>query len=213
LDLSWRNLPPADIRGGITSPARTVLDCAATLAFDEALAIADSALRSGRVSAAAVRARAAHWPGRGHRRVQRVADAADPRSSGPIESVLRAICLDIPGLTVTPQLRVERDGRFVAVVDLADERLRIVIEAEGFEFHGDRAAFDRDCQRYDDLVAAGWVVLRFTWEQIMRQEGWVREILVATVSQQRVCRAGGGSATTGGIPMVTSPLVAHARTA
>ncbi|MGB4809631.1 MAG: DUF559 domain-containing protein, partial [Candidatus Phosphoribacter baldrii] len=109
---------------------------------------------------------------------------ADGRSSGPIESVLRAICLQIPGLSVTPQARIERDGRFLATVDLADERLRIVIEAEGFEFHGDREGFDRDCHRYDELVADGWVVLRFTWEHVMRRDRWVARILAATVAHR-----------------------------
>ena len=114
----------------------------------------------------------------------RVAEHADPRASGPIESVLRAICLEVPGLTVTPQVRLERSGRFMAIVDLADERLRLVIEAEGFEFHGDRGGFDRDCHRYDELVADGWVVLRFTWEHIMRRDRWVTEILTATVAHR-----------------------------
>ncbi len=131
LEVSYRALPPGDIQGWVTTPLRTVLDCAATLPFDEALCIADSALRAGVVTPRHLRERAMTWPARGRQRVLRVATHADARSSGPIESVLRAICLQVPGLTVTPQLRIERAGRFLAVVDLADERLRIVIEAEG----------------------------------------------------------------------------------
>lgn len=163
-------------------PAR--LDCAATLPFEEALTIADSALRSRLVTPAQLAARARDWPARGRQRVARVARHADGRSSEPIESVLRAICLQIPGLSVTPQVRIERNGKFLAIVDLADERLRIVIEAEGFEFHGDREGFDRDCHRYDELVAQGGVVLRFTWEQVMRRDRWVAQILATTVAHR-----------------------------
>ena len=33
----------------------------------------------------------------------------------------------------------------------------MVIEAESFEFHGSRKAFDRDCRRYNSLVIRGWL--------------------------------------------------------
>ncbi len=184
LDLSYRALPAADISGWVTTPLRTVLDCAAALPFDEALCIADSALRARLVAPARLAAAAAAWPARGRQRVLRVATHADARSSGPIESVLRAICLDVPGLHVVPQLRVERDGRFLGIVDLADPGLRIAIEAEGFEFHGERDAFDRDCRRYDELAVDGWLVLRFTWEHIMRRDRWVRRVLTDAVAQR-----------------------------
>jgi very-short-patch-repair endonuclease len=45
------DVAPADDHGGVTSPLRTVLDCAAILPFADALAIADSALRNGLVDA------------------------------------------------------------------------------------------------------------------------------------------------------------------
>lgn len=117
--------------------------------------------------------------------MQRVARHADGRSSGPIESLLRASCVDVPGLSVVPQVTIRRAGRRIGVVDLADEGLRIAIEAEGFEFHGSSHAFAADCWRYDELVAAGWLVLRFTWEQVTRRQDWVREVLAAVVAARR----------------------------
>ena len=44
-----------------------------------------------------------------------------------------------------------------------------MLEADSFEFHGERAALSRDCERYDELVARDWLVLRFTWEQVMHR--------------------------------------------
>jgi hypothetical protein len=38
-----------EIVAGVTGPLRTVVDCARVLPFDSALAVADSALRSGNV--------------------------------------------------------------------------------------------------------------------------------------------------------------------
>ncbi len=181
--VQWRSLPASDVVDGwVTSPLRTVVDCAAVLPFDEALAIADSALRSRLVTRAQLLAAAAQGPGRGRARVLRVARLADPRAANAFESVLRAIVLDIPGITVVPQVRIEDGGRFLGRVDLADRRLGIVLEAEGFEFHGESEMLDRDCARYDELVVRDWLVLRFSWLQVMRRPGWVREMVSAGVA-------------------------------
>ena len=101
---------------------------------------------------------------------RRVVRAADARSSNPFESVLRAICLEFPELEMTPQKSIAAEGVW-AVVDLGDVRLRLVIEAEGFEFHGTRKGLVRDCRRYTELTALGWAVLRFTWEDVMLASG------------------------------------------
>ncbi|GAA5020130.1 hypothetical protein GCM10023258_08530 [Terrabacter aeriphilus] len=64
---------------------------------------------------------------------------ADPRAANPFESVLRAQCLRVAELHVTPQHVVAGED-FHARVDLADPELGTVVEAEGFENHGTRAA-------------------------------------------------------------------------
>jgi len=51
-----------EVRGPVTSTVGTVLDCASTLPFVEALAVADSALRTDPDLAASLRA-APRWPG------------------------------------------------------------------------------------------------------------------------------------------------------
>ncbi len=50
----FNDVDPADDHGGVTSPRRTVLDCATLLPFADALAIADSALRRDLVTADAL---------------------------------------------------------------------------------------------------------------------------------------------------------------
>jgi very-short-patch-repair endonuclease len=187
IHVSWRRLDPRDVVDGwVTGPVRTVLDCAAALPFDEALAVADSALRSGDVNVDDLRRAADAHPPRGRARVQRVANNAFAASANPFESVLRAICLDVPGLRVAPQVEIADDD-FYARVDLADVRLRIVVEADSYRFHGGRERLRHDCWRYDELVARGWIVLRFAWEQVMFAPEWVRDILTQAVrrAQQR----------------------------
>lgn len=112
---------------------------------------------------------------------------ADSASANPLESVLRAICLDVPGLQVEPQVEVELSHR--AIVDLADQPLGIVIEAEGFETHGTRDGFDKDCRRYTEMVCAGHIVLRFTYTQVMRDPDWVRARVIEAITLSRA-RAG-----------------------
>lgn len=41
----------------------------------------------------------------------------------------------------------------------------LIVEADGFEFHRDRAAFDRDRRRDGLLAEAGWLVTRVTWTE------------------------------------------------
>ncbi|MDQ2851033.1 MAG: endonuclease domain-containing protein, partial [Actinomycetota bacterium] len=83
----------------------------------------------------------------------------------------------VDGLCVHPQFSIETPSQW-ARVDLADLALRIVIEAEGYETHGTRGGFDNDCARYTALTADGWLVLRFTWTQVMHRPTWVAEQLV-----------------------------------
>ncbi len=58
----------------------------------------------------------------------------------------------------------------------------LVVEADGFEFHRDRDAFERDRRRDADLVAAGWRVMRITWRQF-------RDDPDATLRRIRLARA------------------------
>jgi len=46
---------------------------------------------------------------------------------------------------------------------------KLVIEMDGWTFHGHRAAFERDRDRDQKLVAAGYQVIRVTWRQLERE--------------------------------------------
>lgn len=183
VQVTWRDLEPQDVMDGVTSPLRTVLDCAMSLPFDEALAVADSALRSGRVRPHELVDAARAVRGIGAPQACAVAAAADARAANPFESVLRAICLDIPGLALRPQFQITSDGIWT-IVDLADEQHRLVIEAEGFEFHGTRRGLRKDCRRYTEITALGWSILRFTWEDVMLEPAWVRWAVTAWLAQR-----------------------------
>ena len=88
----WINLADDQVADGVTTPFRTVIDCARLLPFDEALAVADSALRSGLVTREELDA--IDVRGAGAAAVRRVLRHADARAANPFESVLRALCLE-----------------------------------------------------------------------------------------------------------------------
>jgi very-short-patch-repair endonuclease len=159
----------------VTSRERTLVDCLRTLPFDEALAIADSALRAGDVTSEDLARIARGARGPGSRQVRRVAAMADGRAANPFESVLRALAIE-EGLDVRPQVLV-RVGSGAVRPDLVDEKRGMVLEADSFEWHGSRAALRRDCRRYNALVATGWIVLRLAWEDVMHDQEYVRRLL------------------------------------
>jgi very-short-patch-repair endonuclease len=182
IKVRWRaRLPDHEVvRGIVTEPHRTVLDCARDLPFADALAVADSALRRGQVDFDRLVAMALALGTNGRRSALRVVNAADARAANPFESVLRAIALEVPGLQVEPQLLINEHG-FFGRPDLVDRRRRIAIEADSFEWHGHRKALKRDCERYNGLVVRGWRIIRFAWEHVMFEPDYVRDCLVALV--------------------------------
>lgn len=166
------------VSGGLTTVTRTVVDCARTLPYDEALAVADSALRSGKVTRARLENAVALSPRTGRSQAERVIRAATPLAANPFESVLRAIAEQVPGLVVVPQLAVGTIGH----ADLGDPRLRIAIEADSYEFHAIPEAFRYDVRRYTAMVRRGWLVVRFVWEDVMHEPDLVRDVLADVVA-------------------------------
>jgi superfamily II DNA or RNA helicase len=68
---------------------------------------------------------------------------------------------------VLPQREVELDGRSYRIdYAVLGEHLKIAIELDGYEFHGGRHAFSYDRLRQNDLHAAGWLVVRFSYDAI-----------------------------------------------
>jgi len=180
--LHWASVEPDEDLGRVTTLLRTVLDCARILPFGEALAVTDAALRTGRLSQAELENAASRMRGPGRPMAVRVAAAATPQSESFLESMLRSLLIAAGITEFEPQVTVRDDSGFIARVDLGHRPARIALEAEGYEFHGSAADFAADCRRYDDLVAAGWLVLRFTYQQVLGDPAWVVNRVQAAVS-------------------------------
>ena len=95
----------------------------------------------------------------------------------PEESLLEKRLADLARRHDLPLLEVQHEvwhaGRFIARVDAALAELRLAIEVDGFEHHSSPDAFQRDRTRQNRLVALGWTVLRFTWEDVVKRPAMV----------------------------------------
>lgn len=168
-----------DVTDGVaTSVELTLIQCLRTLPDDEALSVADSALRHD-VPPAVLRRVAMAVTGPGSAKVRRIAGQARAEAANPFESCLRSIALTVPGLTVQPQVWLPGLGMRS---DLVDRDRKVVLEADSFEWHGDRAALRRDARRYNLMVIDGWLVLRFAWEDVMFDPEYVRQVLVGVAA-------------------------------
>lgn len=156
----------------VTPPWRTLADLAVLLPLDHAVAAADSALRKRLVAGADLvplgRAR-----GPGASACRRVHALLDPAAGSVLESLLRVLLHEAGLPSPRTQLLVV-DGRHeVARVDFAWPQHRLVVEADGYAYHRDRAQYRHDRRRMNELERLGWRVLRFSWEDVVGRPGYV----------------------------------------
>jgi hypothetical protein len=146
----------------VTSPARTILDCAPGLT-DKALT---RAVNDGRRTVglrphhlADVIERFPNHPGA--RRLNPFVDAKGGPTRSEWEDAFPAFCkqFELPEPVMSTWVAgYEADALF------PDEK--IVIELDSWEFHSDRQAFESDRDRDVDRLVAGFVTVRITWERI-----------------------------------------------
>jgi very-short-patch-repair endonuclease len=55
------------------------------------------------------------------------------------------------------------------LVDFLWPDSRLIVEVDGYEFHGARASFESDRARDAELTLQGYRVLRFTYRQVTRE--------------------------------------------
>ena len=93
------------------------------------------------------------------------------------ESVLERRLLDLLDRAGIPLPAIQHEiwhaGRFVARVDAAYPDARLAVEVDGYAAHASPDAFQRDRTRQNRLVALGWTVLRFTWDDVVRRPAHV----------------------------------------
>ncbi len=166
----------------ITSPERTLLDCVLLLPDGPAVELLDRGLQRGVVTLDQLATRARERVGRpGAPRLARLVGAMAVGTRSAAERRLAHVLRRHQGWRANAEIRSHRE--LIAIGDIVFEHERVVLEADGLAFHVDPASFQRDRDRQNRLVAAGWTVLRFTWRDLTERP----ESVVDTVSRILAC--------------------------
>ncbi len=149
----------------VTAPARTLIDLAARLApRDVARALNEARVRRLVTDDDELGAAIDRCPSRiGTGRLRALLDAerGPALTRSEAERHLRRL-IDQAQLP-QPRYNARLEGY---TVDALWPAQRLVVEIDGFAFHGHRGAFERDRRRDQTLAAAGYTVVRATWRQL-----------------------------------------------
>lgn len=168
----------------MTALARTVVDCARTLPFDQAVTVADRALRSDRrpeeIRLAMARVAERLRGCKGIERARRVIAFADPGAANGGESAVRVALhvLGLPAPIVQYRVTDPSDPYFEAFADLGWPDMRTVLEFDGVVKYragnpSGRAGHEvlvAEKRREDRLRALGWQVVRVVWADLRRPD-------------------------------------------
>jgi very-short-patch-repair endonuclease len=158
----------------ITTPARTIADLSHSVRAVELQRLIEEAQLRRLVT----RAELAEY-GRG-RPALRAALAADdePRLTRS-EAERRLLELIRAAGLPEPRTNVRIAG---IEVDMSWPAQRLVVEVDGYAYHGSRPAFERDRRRDARLLAAGHRVLRVTWRQVVEEPEHVIAVIAAALA-------------------------------
>lgn len=143
----------------VTGRGLTVLETAAML--DRGAAFLDRALQRyltpEDLCDAYSRALGGHGMARAGQLLRAAMDRADSAAERELLRLLREAA--VPGVVRGMPFQ----GWFV---DIAFPDARVAVEVDGWAWHVDAERFRADRRKQNALVAAGWIVLRFTWSDI-----------------------------------------------
>ncbi|MGU3434984.1 hypothetical protein ACNHUS_18450 [Actinomycetes bacterium M1A6_2h] len=158
----------------VTSVAKTVVDLARTLSFEAAVCVADSALHEGLTSKVELAAMVDLCSGlTGRNKAVRVVDFADGRSETVGESRSR-VYMQRNGFA-KPELQVSLRNPDTGKEIRPDLSLKgVIVEFDGKLKYTSTDALFAEKKREDELTSLGWVVVRWTWEDLATDAGAVK---------------------------------------
>lgn len=178
------------VRRGVpcTDPLSTVVDLAAL--GDRALVeqALDRGIAARLFTVAAVASHLERRAGRGRRGVALVRRCLDRRLGGERRrpSVLESRMARLVAAAGLPapvrELPLPALG---CRIDFAWPRARLAVEVDGYADHSSWDDFGADRRRQNGLVLAGWTVLRFTWDDVVRRPAAVAAALRRGLSASR----------------------------
>lgn len=165
----------------LTSRRRTVVDLLGVLPISAARGLLFRSVQQGWVTESDVRAEVVRRRGMtGNVQLRSLATLLGTGAHSYAERVLHDIVRAIPGVEWKANVGLATaDGRFVADVLLPGSG--VVIEVDGRRFHSSTDQFVADRRRQNAIVGAGYVVLRFTWRDLVERPQHVRRTIERTI--------------------------------
>lgn len=163
----------------VSSPARTLLDLGAVMQPWRVERAVDCAVGRKLVTLPGLWAELEAVARRGRRGAGVLRKLLEDRgvTGGNCDTVLEARMLRVLRTHGVPmpicQYEVRVGERLLGRVDFAYPENRLAVEVDGYESHSSLEAFRSDRARQNDLVEAGWTVLRFTWHDVNNRPGHV----------------------------------------
>ncbi|MGB8361283.1 MAG: DUF559 domain-containing protein [Acidimicrobiia bacterium] len=182
----------------MTTATRTVVDLAAVASSKNLAMALDQLHRQGATSYESVADLLGSLARKGKPGVARLRGLLTIRMGRPLvtESALESLLLDViveGGLPVpTTQFHPPWLRRINGRVDMAYLDQNLIIEADSLRWHGTASAFQLDRHRDNLAQLAGWMVLRFTWEDLKSQPSYVVDSVkraLAVRSQRHIRRS------------------------
>jgi hypothetical protein len=150
-----------------TTPEATIVDLACVRGLHPALRCLDTALRCRQTYPRRIRREiAARVRAPGIRTAQLALDLSCGLRQSPLESDFRVLVHRAGLPAPVDQYVVRTAGQRVSRVDFAWLEAMVVVEIDGYEYHQDRAPFKEDRRKDRMLQLNGWLVLRFTAEDL-----------------------------------------------
>lgn len=169
----------------VTAPARTVVDCAATLDFPDAVVTCESALSQRLVDETDLWDAFAVLPRRQRRRVERVLHFSTAKSESPGESLSRVVFAEL-GLPDPGQQQDFFDDRgFIGRVDFVWVELGVIAEFDGEVKYGNGTTVFEEKKREDRLRDLGFEVVRIVWTDLVRDRQDLANRLAAAFDRAR----------------------------
>ncbi len=166
----------------VTSPARTVLDCAAQATQNELESLVDEGRAKHLLTPDDLHNAMARYPRRPGARTLK-AILQDEQSGGTrsrAERELRKIIRE--GNLKEPETNAEV-GTYT--VDVLWRQERLIVEFDGFGTHGTRQSFEEDRARDRALTAQGYTILRVTYRQLTQRPQQVLAEIAAALALAR----------------------------
>lgn len=178
-------VPPSHtiVRDGIsmTNSIRTMVDLASVFGEERLEFILDHCLYEGLVEVGRLMYCAESLGEAGRRRTRTLSDLLGVRGEGlavPLTvlerqflRVVRSGGLDEP----EKQVNMESDTSKTWRIDFVYPQHKVIIEVDGRRWHAGRQQGKSDRHRNNVMSVRGWIVLRFTWEDVMNDPGYVIE--------------------------------------